>query len=725
MTLPMTMGREMAAEVAGQPDESPERAMVAGMDPETARRGMIALYGGDFPLIKALDGGGVEDEDWTSWARGLWERHRAGSQKRVHFAARNRLFYQGQQWVSSVGHSMLGQWREPPKHRDAARRVANMVKPALDQRTQIVSDQRPGFRVEPQDRSPSSLKRATSLQLALEYQYRQQQMAAVIREARHWAGTDGVCVLRTYWDPDAGPWTEDLIPGEGDVGVLGESRRRPMGELRTKVYRIEQVRVSANASATSQPHYWVLRDVVATADAVAQYGAAAVLGRDKATDQASTLTGDGWTEHRGDIVSPDELLHDQSTLDRFTVDCEPSEFLPDGLTLVTVGEAVIYAGPLPMGVVPNVRFADGSPDPAFFPEPEMDDWLSHQMAVNAALSKWIESIRRNADGRFLGRAGAFSAETLIGGMASLIEVRGAQNLSDVLQPIPSFSVGGDTKELIQFEVQQFEQKSGWNDTTRGSFSSGESGRAILAQREQVEQIFAPSVNAAAHSMTEWAKVQKAGMGTYYDEPRRIAVVGKSRPDLGRELTREDFDGVADISIDPETLVPLPRAMRLYLLDSMLERQVITPEEYRRRLPFAWTRDIETPDDVQEARAQRICDLIRQGADPGPILWQDDEAVHQDVLDRELILADDVDPGAQQAAIERWVQLAQQAQMKMGGAPTQGGPMDAGGGAATPMPAGVQPMLGTNPGVAAAPLAMQFNQSDQGAAGAFADAINPG
>lgn len=95
----------------------------------------------------------------------------------------------------------------------------------------------------------------------------------------------------------------------------------------------------------------------------------------------------------------------------------------------------------------------------------------------------------------------------------------------------------------------------------------------------------------------------------------------------------------------------------------------------------------------------------------PILWQDDEAIHQDALQRQLILPDDPKdnpPQLRSVAFERWMFLAQQAAMKAAGmAP----PMPSPGGGAPPNgaqpkpPAGNQPIAGTNPGVATGAASM--------------------
>jgi hypothetical protein len=236
----------------------------SGVDPiELKRRGMAALYGSDFPLIRLLDGSGPTQDDWVRWPLVLWGSLRAGIQKRLHKTERNRLMRDGDQWVTSIG---LGPWTTPPKPRSAARMVVNMIAPALDQRLQVITEQRPGFRTKPATLDPDASKRAEAQQLALEYQYDQQGMMDVIREAAYWAGTDGSSFICSYWDPDRGPWSEQEIDPQGEsFGADGSppTAEVQMGDIATKVYRIEQVRVSPNATSTEEPFYWRGRAAVA------------------------------------------------------------------------------------------------------------------------------------------------------------------------------------------------------------------------------------------------------------------------------------------------------------------------------------------------------------------------------------------------------------------------------------------------------------------------------
>lgn len=699
-------------------------------DQELRQRGITALYGQDCPL--AIDSNEEpEDADLVSWARSLWNRHSPAAAEPMIVADRNRGMRKGNQWVTRD--SATGPFKEPPQPRDSVRPVANMIRPALEQRIQIMTEQRPGYRVEQGTEDPEAEERAQAQQQALEYHFRNQGKKKLMREAAYWAQTDGISYFFKYWDPDGGPWSEQYDPS----GV-----KQKMGDVATMVLRIEEVRVSANASSTRKPFYWIVKKPIATAEAVQLYGDKVLEGSNDSTARTdsdqSTTTARGF-RHGAMTSTPDDMLEDQPTLDRYWLFIAPSDYFPQGYLVHCVGEAVVYADQLECGVVPLIRVTDGSADPNWYAEPVMNDWIDEQMRVNVLLRLWIEGIRRNVGGRYMHKQNAIKSEQLVGGLVTAIEVSGGSTLADAMQVIPPVPIGVDIKELLALEVKNFENKSGWNDTSRGSFQNDESGRAVLAQREILERIFTPPVDAMAEALSEDAKLDLAFMACYYDEPRRIAVVGESRPDLGRLVSSEDFDGTAEVYIDPETMMPLPRSLRLFLLDQMYDKGQMTAAEWRRRSPFASVRNLSTPDDDQEAAAKRLCFRLRQGSDPNveQIWWQWNESIFQDVLERELILKDSVDGRIRLNADVMWKRIAAQASLKNSllappapvVAPTGGGGQGPGAkqgrkgaqpGAAGGMPASRSPLASQSPGVAAAPMGMQTDT--QRLAGQF-DAAN--
>ncbi len=663
-----------------------------------------ALYGYDIPLADPA----LKDDmpAWASWCRSLWDSRREAVQMHLHLVERNRLFRAGQQWISAQG---LGPWREPSRPRDAARVVYNMMDKALDQRLQIMMDQKPGFAVTPTTQDPEDKRKAQAQQLALEYQYEQQNMLRVAREAGFWAQTDGLSFWHMHWDPDRGPWDERLGERPG--------QRKPLGDLGCQTLRVEQVRVSPNATATQAPHWLVIREVIAKQEAAFRYGLTGLDASASSLQTGNTPTYSGsegigaWVLTQT-TIGEGQRLRDEEVTERFTVYLAPHpDVLPEGLQMVVVGDEVVF-GPAPLlwGVIPVVPVRDGSSDPSYYPRPIMEQWIDHQMRVNALLSKWVENIRVNAGGRFLTRPNAIATETFMGGVTSMIEVRGAGSMGDSIQPVNGFSVGNDVKEALALERQAFENASGWNQVSRGQ-TTGESGRAIIATREQLERVFSPVVAAMAMAFTDWAKVTLAGMAWGYDVPRALGAVGKGRPDLARAVSASDFDGQSDVRVEQASMMPMPMAFRMYLLDNWLQSGVIDLKEYRRRQMFAVARDIQSPDEDQEARAKRVADAIRMGTMPPELRWQDNESIHQDVLEREILLQDDLAPEVVAQAQERWTALANQAMQKQGGmVPPAESPGAPGGGppaaSVPPIPPGQLPLAANNPPIGVAPLMQQ-------------------
>ena len=660
-----------------------------------------ALYGHDFP---AADSATEENPlAWSAWARGLWDSRRDAVLMHLHLVERNRLFRSGQQWISSSG---LGPWREPARPRDSARVVYNMMDKALDQRLQIMMDQKPGFAVTPTTQDPEDKRKAQAQQMALEYQYEQQVMPRLAREAAYWAQTDGISFWHMYWDAERGPGDEQLGDAPG--------QKKPMGDINCQTLRVEQVRVSSNATATQDPNWMVIREVISREEAAFRYGIAGLDAASTSIAQGNQPTYSG-SEGMGSwvlsqtTVGEGQRLRDQEVTERYTVYLRPHpDVMPEGMQMVIVGDEVVF-GPSPLlwNTIPVVPVRDGSSDPSYYPRPIMEQWMDHQMRVNALLSKWIENIRVNAGGRFLTRPNAIATETFLGGVTSMIEVRGTGSMAESIQPVQGFSVGADVKEALNLERMAFENASGWNQVSRGQ-STGESGRAIIATREQLERVFSPVVSALANAFTDWAKVCLAGMAWGYDMPRSLGAVGKGRPDLARAITASDFDGESDVKVEPATMMPMPMAFRMYLLDNWLQTGVIDMKEYRRRQMFAMARDISSPDEDQDARAKRVSDAIRMQSPPPEMRWQDNEAIHQDVLEREILLQDDLSPEVIAAAQQRWTQLAQQAQQKQGGmpmAPTPAGAGPAQGGppaASVPsIPPGNMPLAAGNPPIGVA------------------------
>lgn len=626
-------------------------------DQEKRRKALRAMFGEDFPLAKD---GTPDDNDWYRWSSNRWDNYRAGVSQNILWAERNRLFRSGQQNLSPYASN--GVWRPTPQPKDSVRIVDNRIRPALAWAIEVLSEQRPGWRFQPTNTDADRQDKAEAQQRAVEYQYNTQDMHAIAAEIQYWAQTDGVCFAMTYWDSEKGPW-EELEEGKGPV---------PLGDVGTRVCRIEQVRVSSEATANIPPMLWIVREIVPRALAISLYGPDILEQADQQllaqqVTQLSSVNQFAYTP----------LYQDQATIARYTIFCDKSQWLPQGLTVILVGKKVVY-GPkgLLMGRIPMTRFTDGSEDPQFYPTPKMNTLIAPQMRINQLLSKSYESIRKNSGGRYATKTGAVSAETLIGGEVSMLEVRTTGDIRESILPIQGFTIGKDIADALVREIKVIEDQTGYNDQARGQFSSDQSGKAIIAIREQLERTFAPFVGAFARGMTEWAKQQIGWMRFGYQMPRTVAVLGKDRADLGVSLSSVDLDGVVDIYVDPETLVPQPKALRQWMLDNAFDKGLISKEQWLERSPIGDVQDMQSPDKLQYAKGKRLVEQIKIGQPLEPMIWQDNEGIQQSVLERDLLLSGGTPPEQMQAAQQRWQELAQQQKSKLAPPPPPPGSPEA-------------------------------------------------
>jgi hypothetical protein len=246
--VPNDVVNEEDAEVSYDPKDIAAQAGLDLEDPDT-RYAIAELYGDDCPLLFP----DPTEEQWCAWGPSLWGRHEASMQPILHRAEKLRNFRDGNQWISSRGYGM---WYVPPKPSGMVRVVDNMMAPAMDYRVEIVAEQRPGFKTKPENQDQRTLKRAEAQQAGVEYQFDQQKIPKIQREAEYWAQSDGVAFLESFWDPDRGPWDEVAIERPGQQV---QQQRVPLGDANTVVHRIDEVRVAANATSTIKPNYMVIR----------------------------------------------------------------------------------------------------------------------------------------------------------------------------------------------------------------------------------------------------------------------------------------------------------------------------------------------------------------------------------------------------------------------------------------------------------------------------------
>ena len=529
------------------------------------------------------------------------------------------------------------------------------------------------------------------------------------RDAQYNAQTDGVCFMHVFVDKNAGPRQQDVVlvaptdtryenlraegyeldeegmlvlplSENGDIQEVGTTVREfSEGDIATRVVLAHEVFFDAEAKTVNGPYdqarWCIIRRVRDLEAARLETGNAKLEAEGTATLtdpvlDASDVSTQVAGYQRGLPPYPMSRQRRSSGVFDFLIYIAPNEAagIPDGLWRRVIGQKLIGKGnELPGHKIPLARMTDGSSDTEMFPVPYMSTWLPDQLSINAITSKLIEHVRIFGTGRVMAQKGTIVTESYTSIVGSLLEFTGMK---------PEFlngqRVSGDVWNSLEFFIKKLEDKTGWNDLGRGQMSgSGSladvSGRALLGARELFERQFGPMITSTAEGMSEWATLIVDYARWLFDTARLIPITG--RGDLAKRIKSKDLGEETVVYVDPETMMPLPRALRNQMLFDLLEKGLIDTQTYQERSPFAEIRNVNMGGTEQWERAQLVNTILEdryeelaQLQDPMmrtfpeeggiSILWQDDPEAHKNSLIQ--IALDERKPQVlRDIASERW------------------------------------------------------------------------
>ncbi len=701
------------------PDGSHGKGSHTGTNPTTEdelaksnQEHMARMYGSEFPGLKDPKWKEMTAQEkgsaWLAWAGDrISEQRGEAADRKLHYA-RHRLFRQGLQWISTRDNR---KWRESDSSNNRIRAVFNMVGPALDFRLSLLREQQPGWRYESiAGGGTAGRETAEAQQSVVEYVFKTEKMWRLVQSGAAEAQTDGISWLEVFIDKTAGPQIERVlrigkaderykghkaaghrvgadgrleIPLGGTGEPLGKNDKPGTftgGKISTRVINAHETWVDPEALSINGPgqkaKWFIIRRPRDIRSARLETGVQELESDDSARhmdllDLASDAALMG--VQRGIPAFPQHGSyrggHNTGNLVweyKIYIAGDSKGIGKGGKWIRIIADRLIKDGPLPEGRIPMVRITDGSPDVGMYLRPEMSDWIGDQLVINALGSKIIEHARTHSGSRLLALQGTTIKETWNNIVGSITEYQGPK--PEVMN-MPQAS--SDTWNFFQTAIGILEDKTGWTDLARGKVAGDASnfedisGRAVLGAREMFERQFGPMVRATADAMTDWADLVLVYARFLYSVPRLIPMAG--RPDLAKRIDRTMLGDQSVVSVDPETLMPLPRALRNQMLFDHLKEGLITPREYQKRSSFAEIRNLGMGEADQWNRAQWINTLLEEGweeyfdMDPldlyGPdsgilVFWQDDSNSHMSALE-ELILDERKPWKLRKIAADRW------------------------------------------------------------------------
>lgn len=712
-------------EVSNTTKDSPNAVADQNSD---QRQRLKRKYGPNFPDLNSQDG-----KDWRLWIESERKKQEPIMRdKRLHWA-RHRHFRNGHQWISTRDGRL---WREPQSDVNDLRPILNIIGPALDFRLGVMAEQRPGFRHEGAGSDITSRESAEAQQSVAEYYFYLLRAWNMFLDAWFHGQTDGASFIQVFIDKSKGPTKENvkLIPptderyagleaqgynkletglielpitesGEpAEVGQPGEQIY--LGEISHRLLLAHEVLFSPEARTINGPgepaaKWGLVRRIRDVAEARIETGDEKIESEMIITSQSDVLDmpidrSMGW--QRGLPPFPTRRQRVLDGVPEYLLYIRPDVHEPGlekGKWIRLVGNTIVEddgGEGLPGGLIPLARITDGSSDTDIFPRPVMSDWIPDQVTINAVLSSLLKQVRYFAGGRMLATKNTILEETYSNVVGSVIEYQGMK--PDFFEP--SGSGNNEAWKTIEFLIKKLEDKTGWNDIARGQISqSGSaqdvSGRAVLAAQQLFERTFGPAVRAAAEGATEWAHLIVTYAKTLFQDSPRLIPAANGRGDLAKMISGEDLGEKPLVYVDPETLMPMPRALRQQLLEDKLDKGRITLKTYQARSMYADIKDLPMGEVDQWSRAQWINTYLEEkweelaqiaeqeqqelqmqqqavqaqgmpvppmppmaiySPDHTPVFWQDDASTHQMAL-MEIITNERKPWGLRKLAIERW------------------------------------------------------------------------
>lgn len=174
-------------------------------------------------------------------------------------------------------------------------------------------------------------------------------------------------------------------------------------------------------------------------------------------------------------------------------------------------------------------------------------------------------------------------------------------------------LGGVSEGLLKtiyYYEEKLEQVSLRPRVLRGQADPEDSGKKLQIMGEQAAGALDPIRQA---QNTAWASVYRKGLVLMQQMATERHLLGANENDVSGVLAFKgaDIEGAADVVPRLDVMWGMTRSARLERADHMLERGVLTPEEYRRVIQAGSREDLVDDVELQTQKARRIVAIIRE------------------------------------------------------------------------------------------------------------------
>ena len=450
----------------------------------------------------------------------------------------NLAFYFGRQYVAVQTVSTANNTFRlyvPPAPPWRVRLTINRIRPTVRKELASLFGQKPRFTVVPATTEDTDLVAARAGEQIFDWVYDSKHVYTATKQAGWWACNTGTGFIKTYWNPDS---HDKLSDQKGDICIEAVT---PFNIFVPDFRAVDIEQQPYVIHASTQTKDWVKQN---------------------------------WPSIKGDLPGTTEAILDDSYLNISGARKPSSEqilvlecwikprmlgILPKGGCITVVGghiAQVVKEYPYKHGMYPFAKL-ENIPSGKFYGESMVTDLIPVQKEYNRTRSQIVESKNMMGKPKLLASRGSVDASKITSEPGQVVFYQPGY-------PAPVPLTMPELPGYIMEQVQQLENDindlSGIRDPGT-SVPSGTSATALSFLQEQDDAMLADTTDSLEAAIEKTGALVLSYANQYWDQPRRIKIIGTDGSFDASVLKGSDLNGNTDLRVESGSALPTSKAAK--------------------------------------------------------------------------------------------------------------------------------------------------------------------
>jgi hypothetical protein len=268
---------------------------------------------------------------------------------------------------------------------------------------------------------------------------------------------------------------------------------------------------------------------------------------------------------------------------------------------------------------------DHIPTGRFYGDSSLVDLIPLQKEVNRTHSQIIESKNKMAKPQWKAQRGSVDVNKMTSEPGLVIQYTAGFQAPEQVQPasLPSYVV--DELERLTREMDDL---AATGEITKGNVPPGiTAASAISYLQEENDNRFAPTVASIEEATEKVGKYMLSFVNEYWDEERKVKVVGDGRLMETREFSKADVDGNTDFVVETGSAAPRSRAAKQAFLTDLIKMGVIDGARALKYLDMVETTKLYEDAQIDDRQIAREHVMFKELMQPIPINPFDNDDAH--------------------------------------------------------------------------------------------------